>query len=207
MSRKRVYECEASAVGRSLLCGRGKASASCLEGGILGGRCPNLATSYAQAPKTGTPKKAETTHRQPREVPQLSTSEKATVPKAVSSQIKEVLKRIRQFEPPRRPSKESQLEDLLVTYLRVWYPDLRTQLSYERAKIDAQIGRIGIEIKLSPDEGELDRLYGQIDKYLEHLDSVIAVIFYERSRESTESFKKRMVKRGWLDKRVFVLSL
>lgn len=207
MSRKLVYKCQASELSRNLFCGKGKASASCLQSGILGGKCADLVTSYAKESKTRALRKTETTHGQPREVPQLSTSGEATVQKAVSSQIKDILRRIRQFEAPRKPSKESQLEDLLVTHLRVWYSDLRTQLSYERTKIDAQIGRIGIEIKLSPDEAELDRLYGQIDKYLEHLNSVIAVIFYERSRESTESFKKRMIKRGWLDKRVFVLSL
>jgi hypothetical protein len=125
----------------------------------------------------------------------------------VSSPINDIIQRIREFTPYRRPSKEKELEIMLVTHLRHWYPEIRTQLTYERATIDAQIGKIGIEIKLQPDEGELDRLYGQIDKYLDNLDSVIAVIFNERSRESIESFMRRLVKRGWLDNRVFVLSL
>lgn len=91
-------------------------------------------------------------------------------------------------------------------YLRVYYPSLRTQLSYERTKIDAQIGKIGIEIKYQPNEAELDRLCGQIEKYLRHLDYVIAVIGYERSRESVDYFRKRLRRRG-LDEQVSVITI
>lgn len=120
--------------------------------------------------------------------------------------IRGLLRKIGRFEPPTRPKKEKQLENMLVSYLQAFY-NVRTQLTYERARIDAQIGKIGIEIKYQPSAGDFDRLYGQIDKYLRHLDYIIAVIAYEKSIEATRFFKKRLKERGWLNKRVFVVKL
>ena len=40
---------------------------------------------------------------------------------------------------------------MLVSHLRAFYPYMRTQLTYERTRIDAQIGKVGIEIKYQPD--------------------------------------------------------
>lgn len=117
-----------------------------------------------------------------------------------------LIRKIEKFEPPTRPKKEKQLENMLVSYLQAFY-NVRTQLTYERARIDAEIGTIGIEIKHQPSAGDFDRLYGQIEKYLKHLDSVIAVISSEKSKELTKSFKSRLKERGWLNKRVFVLTL
>ena len=125
--------------------------------------------------------------------------------KPKASEVKQVLRRIKRFTPYKRAKKEKELETMLVSYLRAHYPDMRTQLTYERARIDAQIGKIGIEIKYQP--SEFDRLYGQIEKYLKHLDYVIAVIGYEKSKETTRDFKKRLKARGWLDDRVFVISV
>lgn len=121
-------------------------------------------------------------------------------------QMAEVVQRIKECKPYKRPHKERQFEDMLMQHLRLFYPNLRTQLSYERTRIDAQIGKVGIEIKYQPNEGELDRLYGQIEKYLRHLDYVIAVIGYEMSRESVDYFRKRLRRRG-LDTQVFVISI
>ena len=121
--------------------------------------------------------------------------------------IKQVLRRIKRFTPYKRAQRERELETMLVSYLRAYYPDMRTQLTYERARIDAQIGRIGIEIKYQPSAGDFDRLYGQIDKYLRHLEYVITVIGYEKSIEATRFFKKRLKERGWLNNRVFVISI
>jgi len=121
------------------------------------------------------------------------------------SEVKQVLIRIKRFKPFRRAKKEKELETMLVSNLRAFYPELRTQLTYERARIDAQIERIGIELKFQPNAGDFDRLYGQIDKYLRHLDYVIVVIGYEKSAEDTRFFKKRLKERGWLN-RVFVVS-
>lgn len=119
--------------------------------------------------------------------------------------VQGLLKKIRKFEPPTKPKREKQLENMLISNLQAFYPNVRTQLTYERARVDAQIGSIGIEVKYQPNAGDFDRLYGQIEKYLKHLDSVIAVIGYERSKESTKYFKKRLQERGWLNKRVYVI--
>jgi len=120
--------------------------------------------------------------------------------------VEEVIGRIREFRPYRRACKEKHIEDMLMQHLRIFYPSLRTQLQYERTQIDAQIGKVGIEIKYQPNESELDRLYGQIEKYLRHLDYIIAVIGYERSAESTDQFRKRLKRANW-DKQVFVVSI
>lgn len=121
--------------------------------------------------------------------------------------LREVIQKIKGFRPHKQARKERELENMLVHYLSAFYPNIKTQLTYERARIDAQIGKIGIEIKYQPSAGEFDRLYGQIEKYLKHLDYVIAVIGYEKSKESTRDFRQRLKERDWLNNRVFVISL
>lgn len=123
------------------------------------------------------------------------------------SELKQILRKIKGFKPYKRPRKEKELETMLVSRLGAYYPEIRTQLTYERARIDAQIGKVGIEIKYQPSAGEFDRLYGQIDKYLRHLDFVIVIIGYPKSTEGTRFFKKRLKERGWLNKRVFVVTI
>jgi hypothetical protein len=120
--------------------------------------------------------------------------------------VEEIISRAKSFKPYRRPNSEKDIEDMLMQYLKTFYPSLRTQLQYERTQIDGQIEGIGIEIKYEPDEAQLDRLFGQIEKYLRHLDYVIAVIGYERSDESTEQFRKRLSRSNW-DKQVAVVSI
>lgn len=139
-----------------------------------------------------------------KEIERKTRADKSTPPTA---ELKRVLKKARQFSPYRKPRREKGLEAMLVSYLRAFYPDLRTQLTYERARIDAQIGQIGIELKFQPSAGAFDRLYGQIEKYLKHLMFVIVVIGYEKSKEDTRYFKKRLKERGWLNDRVFVVSV
>lgn len=95
---------------------------------------------------------------------------------------------------------------MLISNLQAFYPNVQTQLTYERARIDAKIGGIGIEIKLKPNAGDYDRLYGQIEKYLRHLDTVVVVIGAEKSKQSTRYFKQRMKDRNWLNKRVYIVT-
>lgn len=95
---------------------------------------------------------------------------------------------------------------MLISYLQAFYPDVRTQQTYERARIDAQIGDIWIEIKYQPSAGDFDRLYGQVEKYPKHLNYIIVIIAYERSRENTKDFERRLKRRGWLNKKVKVIS-
>jgi hypothetical protein len=127
--------------------------------------------------------------------------------KPEAPEVKRVLRRIKQFKPLVRAKKERELETMLLTHLRVHFPDIRRQLTYERARIDAQIDKIGIEIKYQPSASDFDRLYGQLDKYLKHLDHVITIIGYEKSAEDTRFFKKRLKERGWLNNKVFVVTI
>jgi hypothetical protein len=127
--------------------------------------------------------------------------------KPEAPEVKRVLRKIKRFKPFKRAKKERELEAMLVSHLAAFYPNIRTQLTYERARIDAQIGRIGIEIKYQPSTSDFDRLYGQLDRYLKHLDHVITIIGYEKSAEDTRAFKKRLKERGWLNTKVSVVTL
>ena len=66
---------------------------------------------------------------------------------------------------------------------------------------------MGIEIKFQPSSSEFDRLYGQVEKYLKYLEEIIVVIGYEKGRENTEYFEKRIKERGWLNSKVHVISI
>jgi len=127
--------------------------------------------------------------------------EKATVG------IREILAKIEKFPIHKMPKTEKDLDSMLVSYLSASYPDIQTQVAYQNAKIDAQIGNVGIEIKFQPSASEFNRLYGQTENYLKGLEKVIVVIGYERTRELTENFKKRVKERGWLNSKVFVVSV
>lgn len=127
--------------------------------------------------------------------------------KEATAESSEILSKIKKFTIHKKPNTEKDLDSMLVHYLSAFYPDILTQQSYQNARIDAQIGDVGIEIKYQPSASEFDRLYGQIDKYLKSLEKVIVVIGYERTRELTENFEKRMKERGWLNSKVFVVSL
>lgn len=127
--------------------------------------------------------------------------------KEATAESSEILSRIKKFTIHKKPKTEKDLDSMLVHYLSAFYPDIQTQLAYQNARIDAQIDSTGIEIKYQPSSGEFDRLYGQTEKYLKSLEKVIVVIGYERTRELTENFEKRMKERGWLNSKVFVVSL
>lgn len=124
-----------------------------------------------------------------------------------TAESSEILSKIRKFTIHKKPKIEKDLDSMLVHYLSAFYPDIQTQVAYQNAKIDAQIGDVGIEIKFQPSASEFDRLYGQTEKYLKSFEKVIVVIGYERTRELTENFEKRMKERGWLNSKVFVVSL
>jgi len=119
-----------------------------------------------------------------------------------------ILQRVKAFSPHKKPEKEKELENMLVSYLEAFFPhQIRTQMTYEKARIDAQIGKIGIEIKYKPNASELNRLYGQVEGYCRHLDRVIVVIGYEKSREDTEAFEQRLRQRNWLNSKVFLVTI
>jgi hypothetical protein len=117
----------------------------------------------------------------------------------------EILARIKKFTIRKMPKREKDLDSMLVSYLSAFYPDISTRNTYQN--VDAQIGDTGIEIKYQPSSSEFDRLYGQVEKYLKHLEKVIVVIGYEKSRELTETFEKRIKERGWLNSKVFIVPI
>jgi len=121
--------------------------------------------------------------------------------------IRGLIRKIKRFQPPSKPKRERHLEDMLISHLRAFYPDITTQLTYERARIDAKIGNVGIEIKFRPSSSDFDRLYGQLEKYLKYLEHVIVVIGSERSKDATNNFKRRLKERGWLNKKVSIVTL
>ena len=135
---------------------------------------------------------------------QLSTTETTVIQR--TEKTEEIIGRIREFRPYKRPKKEKQLEDMLMQHLRFFYPSLRTQLYYENTKIDGQIEKVGIELKYQPNEADFDRLFGQVEKYSRHLDHVIVVIAYERSRESVDHFRERL-KRSNLHEKITVIPI
>jgi hypothetical protein len=122
-------------------------------------------------------------------------------------QFASIVEKIKRFTIHKIPKTEKDLDSMLVHFLSAFYPDIQTQVAYQNTKIDAQIGNVGIEIKFQPSAGEFDRLYGQTEKYLKSLEKVIVVIGYERTRELTENFEKRMKERGWLNNKVFVVAI
>jgi len=119
----------------------------------------------------------------------------------------DIIKQIKKFSPPRAPKSEKDLQNMLISYLQAYYPSIQTRMAYERAEIDATVGDVGIEIKYQPSASEFDRLYGQVDKYCRYLSKVIIVIGYQRSQEYTESFERRLKERGWLNNKVFVVTI
>jgi hypothetical protein len=46
-----------------------------------------------------------------------------------------------------------------------------------------------------------------VEKYLKYLDYIIVVIGYEKGRENTDCFEKRIKDRGWLNSKVHVIPL
>jgi len=138
-----------------------------------------------------------------REVKEQPRTEK----KEANDEVNDILNKIKTLTIHRMPNTEKDLDNMVVSYLSAFFPEIQTQVAYQNARIDAQIGNVGIEIKFQPDASEFDRLYGQTEKYLDSLEKVIVVIGYERSSELTENFVKRVERRGWLNSKVFVLSL
>ena len=151
----------------------------------------------------------ETTERlvereQPKRKLEKETEERETE----TPKLTDIVEKIKKFSPHKRPKTEKELENMLVSYLSAFYPDqIKTQMAYEKARIDVQIGKIGIEMKYQPGASALNTLYGQVDGYCRHLDKVIVVIGYEKSKEDIESFRHRIEERGWLNSKVFIVTI
>lgn len=168
MPRKRVYKCKAPTITRSLLCGKAKASASCLEGGILGGKCPNLVISTAPVLKIS-PRKKRETHKQP--------TEKLPRTQPHGLNIKNVLDVTDavQFVPsPKEKGYETQL------YQAFHAKGLPVEYESQRrgARFDLVLGKdeIAVELKVVKNVSIFDALFGQIDRYQKQFEKVIVVL-------------------------------
>jgi hypothetical protein len=186
MSRKRVYKCEAPAITRNLLCGKAKASASCLEGGILGGRCPNLAISTAPGPKISPREKRETPKQPTENLP-------STQPHGLN--IKKVLDVINaiQFVPSR---KEKGYEAQLYQAFRAKELDVKYQGEGRGARFDLVFGNgIAVELKVVRNRSIFDPLFGQIDRYQKQFGKVIIVLIDKFENPSIMNEEKERLKR------------
>lgn len=94
----------------------------------------------------------------------------------------------------------------LTGFLSRIFPDIETEQALGKGtRIDAMVGRVGIEAKCRPDINEIHRLYGQIDTYLQFLDNVI-VVFFDTDSGTVNDFKKKL-KRGGYSESVAVVNI
>jgi hypothetical protein len=84
-------------------------------------------------------------------------------------------------------------------YLLSKYPRLEQEKRFESTKIDAVIGKIGIEAKYAPDQNEINRLYGQIDDYLRYLEHIL-VVFYGTDQTMINNFRRKIETGGYSKK-------
>jgi len=102
--------------------------------------------------------------------------------------------------------KEKLYTTALTGYLSHAFPSIEMEQSLGKgARVDAKVGNIGIEAKYRPDQNEINRLYGQIDTYLQFLDSVI-VVFFDTSSGIVNDFERKL-KRGGYAKQVEVVNI
>lgn len=171
MSRKRVYKCGAPAITRSLLCGKAKASASCLEGGILGGRCPNLAISTAPAPKISPREKRETPKQTTENLP-------STQPHGLNiKKVLDVINTIQFIHYPKEKGYEMQLyQALQFAGLLFKHEGMR-----KGARFDLVLGKdeIAVELKVVKNASIFNPLFGQIHKYQKEIRKIIVVLIDE----------------------------
>jgi hypothetical protein len=118
----------------------------------------------------------------------------------------EIIQRIEEFSLPKKPKNEEECEVMLVSHLQAFFPNIRRQEQYPDMRIDAVIGKIGIEIKFQPTLYDFHALYSQIEDRLKYLDTVIVTLFSEMDKQATNKFKDKLKERGWLNSKVFVIS-
>lgn len=120
--------------------------------------------------------------------------------------VNEIVRKIEEFTPSKLPKKEEDCENMLVSYLQAFFPEIKRQIQYPNMRIDAVIGDIGIEIKFRPSRYDFHALYSQIEDRLKYLDKIIVTVFQERDRKTTEEFTEKLKRRTWFNTKVFVLS-
>lgn len=101
--------------------------------------------------------------------------------------------------------KEKQLTLSMTGYLARDYPDIVLEQKFGGNRIDAVVGKIGIEAKYRPNQSEINRLYGQVDDYLRYLDHII-VVFFDTNQSMINNFERK-IKTGGYHKQVTVINV
>jgi len=139
--------------------------------------------------------------RIPREKVSMKGSREERRPR--KAQLNQVLDEIKSFKR-HVPSisgkrKEKQYTLALTGYLAHSFPQIEMEQPLGKGtRIDAIIGKIGIEAKYRPDQNEINRLYGQIDTYLQFLNEII-VVFFDTDSSTVNDFKKKLKRGGYLE--------
>ena len=100
--------------------------------------------------------------------------------------------------------KEKKMTISMTSYLASKFPGITQEQNLGGNRIDAVIGKIGIEAKYRPDQNEINRLYGQVDDYLRYLDHII-VVFYDTNQSMINNFRRK-IKTGGYDNQITLVS-
>ena len=148
-------------------------------------------------------KQTKTTKTKKRET---KTKKQTTVKKKASKEdllFRKIVRILKRFSPTQYgKSYEKNVEEQLVQALRFALPSpYRDQVTYEKEfgkgkRLDISVAdTIGVEIKLSPTSAALDRLSGQVDRYLASKTFkriVVLVVAGPTRKEMVEEAKKRI---------------
>jgi len=119
--------------------------------------------------------------------------------KLVLDEVNEFNKRTPKIRGKR---KEKLYTTALTSFLMHTFPSVKMEQALGKgSRIDAIIGNIGIEAKYRPDIGieakyrpdqnEINRLFGQIDIYIQFLNDII-VVFFDTDSGTVNNFKRKL---------------
>jgi len=130
------------------------------------------------------------------------------VEECVSDRLDQLIKELKRYNPRWRGKHEKYPERLLVRRLKEEGFEVEPQVRLEksRLKIDMIVEQFGVEVKIARKGKDITILYGQIQRYLNDLNQVVALIFNDGiSREHIDGLKRDLENDGLLEKRVFVI--
>jgi len=87
----------------------------------------------------------------------------------------------------------------MTAFLAKEYPNIVLEQRLGGNRIDAVIGKIGIEAKHRPNQNEINRLYGQVDDYLRYLDHVV-VVFFDTNQSVINNFNRKLKSGNYINK-------
>lgn len=115
-----------------------------------------------------------------------------------------VLDEINEFKKRAPKIRGKQKERLYTTtltgFLSHTFPSIEMEQTLGKGtRIDARVGKVGIEAKYRPDQNEINRLYGQIDTYLQLLNDIV-VVFFDTDSSTVNDFKNKLKRGGYTEK-------